>query len=1499
MLRFARQRPKFRRLAAGVAVALCWSTVAVPQSAAAAEDVTDGLVLRYDLDQTSGSVVVDSSGNGRDGTLAGGTWSGAGGLGLDGVDDHVKIPNNVIAGLSSITVSVDVLVDPAQATPYFIWGLGNPATSSTGNGYLFAGGDAFRAAASKTNWSGEQVTARSSGGRLERGAWKSVTYTQTGTTGTLYEDGVAVGRNTAVTVQPGQIGNGTTTVNVLGESNYAADNTLRGKVKNFRIYNRALTDAEVATIALGDAERVRHDAADLALGDLSAVTADLALPGKAAYGSTVTWASDNPAVIAADGKVTRPAPDAEPVAVTLTATLSRGDSTTQKAFRATVPPLPGDRSRAEEAASALNVVHADDVRGHLTLPTTGLNNASVTWSSSAPSVVAPDGVVTRPANDAGDTAVRLTATVTAGTATVTRTFDLTVRRLPKAEPYAGYAFAYFTGNSVAGEKIYFAASRGNNALQWDELNNGAPVLTSTKGTQGLRDPFLIRSPEGDRFFLIATDLSIGRDGNWDRAQRQGSLYLEVWESTDLITWSEQRHVKISPPTAGNTWAPEAYWDDTTKQYVVFWASKLYAENDPQHTGNTYNRMLYATTRDFTTFSEPKIWQDRGSSRIDSTVIKDDGLYYRFTKDEGAGGTGCSDIIQEKATSLTAVDLPGAPAWAFQQGCIGRDAGTSAVEGPTVFKANPGDKSGYPYYLFVDEYGGRGYIPLGTTSLDAPQWRVPPAFDLPAGPRHGTVVPVTAAEHTALLKALGGPVPPEPVKRDANGLVAHYPLDQTSGTQATDTSGNGHHGTLSGDTSWADGALRLGGGNGHVRLPDDIMAGLDEITVSLDVDIDPGQATPYFIWGLGNSSGSAGDGYLFTTGDDYRSSISTGNWTGEQTVTSGSAVPRGGWRNLTYTLDRSDTAKVYLDGVLVGTRTGVTVDPGDIGGGRTTANYLGRSLYSADKYLKGQVRDFSLYAKALSAEEVATLSGNTTGIIGVRLDSLKVDPRIDPAAGTVVLPVRPGTGLKALAPQFVVASGSTVAPTGPRDYSKPVTVTVTAKDGTARQWAVRAVPMRSPVLPGFNADPNVVRFGDTYYIYATTDGFPGWSSSSFKVWSSKNLVDWTEHGTILDLGPDVSWAESRAWAPTAIEKDGKYYFYFSADQNIGVAVADSPLGPFTEPLGRPLVDKADYGNAQQIDPAVFTDDDGRSYLLWGNGTPHVAQLNPDMVSLDKSTEKTPSGLKDFREGLFLNKRAGVYYLSWSIDDTRSENYRVGYATGPSPTGPWTSRGEILTKDTGNGILGTGHHSIVQVPGTDDWYIAYHRFAIPGGDGTHRETTIDRLHFEADGSIRKVVPTLESVEPLTYTGGPITTAVSLGTVTLTGGPGVAAIEHRVDGGAWTKYQGPITVGKGRHTVEYRAQGVNLIWSEVRALAVEPLTYPQAKAEIARFERAGRITPIVALLAQLHLTLAETALVAGLPQVASPALDNLDRLSKHVRDEEVRARLRTIAAELKYQI
>ncbi|KAF5002128.1 hypothetical protein FGRMN_611 [Fusarium graminum] len=315
--------------------------------------------------------------------------------------------------------------------------------------------------------------------------------------------------------------------------------------------------------------------------------------------------------------------------------------------------------------------------------------------------------------------------------------------------YEGYAFLYFSNRD---ENIYLAASNGNDALSFTELNNGNPILTSTKGDGGVRDPFILRSHEGDKFYILATDLCIGCGTSWGDAQRFGSQYLEIWESNDLITFSAQRHVKVSPTNYGNTWAPEAYYDDDLETYVVYWASGIYNdEENPNHDPIEYQRMVYATTDDFITFSEPKIWQDDPpNGRIDSTVIKEDGVYYRFTK---ATVDGCADITQESSALLTA----GLDDWNLIASCIGKKAGTQDVEGPSIFKTNCQDVNGPRYILLADEFGGNGYVPLESTDLASGQWTLRKDHHYPESPRHGTIIPLTLKELQGIQKAFANTV----------------------------------------------------------------------------------------------------------------------------------------------------------------------------------------------------------------------------------------------------------------------------------------------------------------------------------------------------------------------------------------------------------------------------------------------------------------------------------------------------------------------------------------------------------------------------------------------------------------------------------------------------------------------------------------------------------------------------------------------------------------------
>ena len=275
---------------------------------------------------------------------------------------------------------------------------------------------------------------------------------------------------------------------------------------------------------------------------------------------------------------------------------------------------------------------------------------------------------------------------------------------------------------------------------------------------------------------------------------------------------------------------------------------------------------------------------------------------------------------------------------------------------------------------------------------------------------------------------------------------------------------------------------------------------------------------------------------------------------------------------------------------------------------------------------------------------------------------------------------------------------------------------------------------SPV-PGHFADPSISVVDGRYLLFATTDGSPEWGATAFRAFTSTDLVDWHDHGDVFDVR-QAHWASGHAWAPAHARANGRHYLYFTADRgSIGVAVAEHPTGPYRD-IGSPLVAPGDFAGTA-IDPAIFTDDDGASYLFWGNGTAHGVRLAADMVSFDPG-DVVSWVPQYFREAAWVHRRGARYYLSWSVDDTRSEDYRVRYATGPGPLGPWEDRGVLLCKDAARGILATGHHSIAKLPGTDDWVVAYHRFAIPGGNGYHRELRFDRLHHGADGLLGRVVP-----------------------------------------------------------------------------------------------------------------------------------------------------------------
>ncbi len=295
--------------------------------------------------------------------------------------------------------------------------------------------------------------------------------------------------------------------------------------------------------------------------------------------------------------------------------------------------------------------------------------------------------------------------------------------------------------------------------------------------------------------------------------------------------------------------------------------------------------------------------------------------------------------------------------------------------------------------------------------------------------------------------------------------------------------------------------------------------------------------------------------------------------------------------------------------------------------------------------------------------------------------------------------------------------------------------------------------QNPIFQGWYADPEAVIFGKEYWIYPTYSA-PYDQQILFDAFSSPDLVHWTKHSRILD-NTEIKWARRAMWAPAAVERNGKYYFFFSANDihdeqkevgGIGVAVADQPAGPFKDLLGKPLVNQIRNG-AQPIDQFVFRDKDGQDYLIYG-GWSHcnIARLKADFTGLDTfpdgSTFKeiTP---ENYVEGPFMFLKDNKYYFMWSEGGWTGPNYSVAYAIGDSPLGPFKRIGRILQQDA-TIATGAGHHSVLLVPNTDQWYIVYHRRPLGETDANHRVTCIDRMFFDEKGLIQPVTITHTGVE-----------------------------------------------------------------------------------------------------------------------------------------------------------
>lgn len=298
----------------------------------------------------------------------------------------------------------------------------------------------------------------------------------------------------------------------------------------------------------------------------------------------------------------------------------------------------------------------------------------------------------------------------------------------------------------------------------------------------------------------------------------------------------------------------------------------------------------------------------------------------------------------------------------------------------------------------------------------------------------------------------------------------------------------------------------------------------------------------------------------------------------------------------------------------------------------------------------------------------------------------------------------------------------------------------------------AVNAQNPIVQtAYTADPAPLVYNDKLYLYTShdEDDSTWFTMNDWKLYSTDDMVNWTEHPTPLSF-KTFEWARGDAWAAQCIERDGKFYMYVpvtdrKGESAIGVAVADSPYGPFYDPLGTPLV-QADFGN---IDPTVFIDDDGQAYLYWGNPNCFYVKLNKDMISYEGEIHAVPMKPESFgrREGNpkratlyeeapWLYKRKGAYYLFYAGGPIPEH---LAYATSDSPEGPWKYGGTVMAKEGGSF---TNHPGIVDFRGKT--YLFYHDASLPGGSGFTRSVCVREMDFGRDGKVNPVKMVKEGVE-----------------------------------------------------------------------------------------------------------------------------------------------------------
>jgi hypothetical protein len=698
------------------------------------------LKLHYTFNNitNNGQQVVDDSGNGYTATfMNGATIKQIGNykvLDLGATKGYLDMGASVgslIATLKDFSIATYLFVDPTSPVTddgNFVWSFGNSDNMANDhNGGMFFTAKTTRFAISKQHWTGEQSV--SFNNAFTKGIWKHVVYVQSGTTGSVYMDGVLV-KTSMITYKPDTLGS--TRFNYIGRSLYSTDAYLKNAcLTDFRIYNKALTDSEISNLTSSTAglnaalaeQQLNEAAKNLVFNGLDKVNANISFVNTASNSISITWVSSNTSVITNFGEVKRPAIGKDPAVVELTAKLSKGGQSKTKIFTAHVLPYYNDQtSVVNDAGNIILNGNLSNLRSNIVLPLKGTEGSSISWKSGNVSYLTSTGKILKLApKGGGKLPVVLTATITKGKSSIQKTFNA---QIAEDEGFSAYLFVYFTGNDISQEAIRFALSY--DGYNYRALNNDNPVISSSaiSSTGGVRDPHIYRGPDG-KYYMVVTDMVSANGWNSNRA-------MVLLRSNDLITWQSSIvniETKYGYTDLHRVWAPQTIYDEKAGKFMVYFS--LQRDSGPDIIYYAY------TNADFTDLEhEPKqlFYHPKNGSCIDGDIIYKDGKFNLFFKTEGSGN-GIKKAVSDQLTQGYEVLYD----QYLQQT-------NNPVEGAGVFKLINSDE----YILMYDMYTSGAY--QFTKSTDLTSFKViDNDISMNFTPRHGTVMPITASEVDRLTK----------------------------------------------------------------------------------------------------------------------------------------------------------------------------------------------------------------------------------------------------------------------------------------------------------------------------------------------------------------------------------------------------------------------------------------------------------------------------------------------------------------------------------------------------------------------------------------------------------------------------------------------------------------------------------------------------------------------------------------------------------------------------